>query len=216
MPKVRASCFSVSIDGFAAGPDQDRDHPLGRHGEELHAWHYPTRTFRESVLGLADGAEGIDDEFAALGSEGIGAWIIGRNMFGPVRGPWSAAEWRGWWGEEPPYRVPVFVLTHHPRPALELKGGTIFHFVTSGAEAALAMAKQAAGRGDVRIGGGVATVRSYLEARLIDELHLAVVPVLLGTGESLFAGLDMRALGYEVASYRQGGGALHVIFSRRA
>jgi dihydrofolate reductase len=212
MTKVRVAAFGVSLDGYGAGPDQSLEQPLGRRGEDLHQWVFPTRTFR-AMQGAADeGTTGLDDDFARRGFDNVGAWILGRNMFGPVRGPWPDESWKGWWGETPPYHVPVFVLTHHERPPLEMAGGTIFHFVTDGIEAALGRAREAAGAGrDVRIGGGVATIRQYLEARLIDELHLAIAPVLLGEGESLFDGLDLPALGYRVAEHVASQAATHVV-----
>jgi dihydrofolate reductase len=186
----------MSLDGFGAGSAQDLQHPLGVRGEELMQWFFPTRMFRKTVLHLEGGETGVDNAMAEKGFENLGAWILGRNMFGPVRGPWPDESWKGWWGEEPPYHVPVFVLTHHPRRPLEMKGGTVFHFVTDGIESALAQAKAAAKGRDVRIGGGVATVREYLEARLIDEMHVTVSPVVLGSGEALLANLDLAALGY--------------------
>ena len=213
MPKVRVNSLGVSVDGYAAGPDQGTDNPLGRGGERLHEWFYPTRTFQR-MYGTGEGTTGIDEQFASRGMANLGAWILGRNMFGPVRGPWPDYSWRGWWGEEPPYHCPVFVLTHHERPPLEMKGGTVFHFVTGGIEEALFRAKEAAGERDVRIGGGPATIRQYLEARLIDEMHIAIAPTLLGTGESLFHGLDLPALGYQVAEKVTSEAALHVAFAR--
>ena len=216
MSRLRVQCFGVSLDGFAAGPSQDVNNPLGVRGFEIMEWFFPTRVFRAMHGGADDGETGVDNGFAAAGFENLGAWILGRNMFGPVRGPWPDESWRGWWGEEPPYHVPVFVLTHHPRAPLAMKGGTTFHFVTDGIESALAQAKRAAGGKDVRLGGGTATVRQYLQARLIDEMHLAVRPVLLGAGENLFAGLDLRALGYEVAEQRFGERAMHVKIWREA
>ena len=215
MPKVRVNSFSISLDGFGAGPDQGVENPLGRGGESLHEWFFPTRTFQK-MYGKGEGTTGIDERFAAQGMAGLGAWILGRNMFGPVRGPWPDESWRGWWGEEPPYHCPVFILTHHPRPPLEMEGGTTFHFVTDGIEDALYRAKEAAGSRDVRIGGGASTVRQYLEARLIDEMHIALSPVVLGRGESLFGGLDLLALGYEVTEHLPSENATHVVFSRRS
>ena len=215
MPKVRVNSFSISLDGFGAGPDQGVETPLGRGGESLHEWLFPTRTFQK-MYGKGEGTTGIDERFAAQGMAGLGAWILGRNMFGPVRGPWPDESWRGWWGEEPPYHCPVFILTHHPRPPLEMEGGTTFHFVTDGIEDALYRAKEAAGSRDVRIGGGASTVRQYLEARLIDEMHIALSPVVLGRGESLFGGLDLLALGYEVTEHLPSENATHVVFSRRS
>ena len=195
MSRLRVLCFSVSVDGFGAGPNQDLDHPLGVGGPEAFSWFFHTRTFKE-MHGSGGGETGVDDQLAAKGFENIGAWIMGRNMFGPVRGPWPDDSWHGWWGEEPPYHTPVFVLTHHEKAPLAMKGGTEFRFVTQGIEAALAQAKEAAAGKDVRLGGGVATVRQYLKARLIEDLHLVVSPVLLGQGEHLFTGLDLRSLGY--------------------
>ena len=214
MAKVRVNAFSISVDGYGAGPDQDLDHPLGRGGEALHNWFVPTRSFQR-VYGKEDGTTGVDDDFGAGSMENLGAWIMGRNMFGPMRGPWPDFEWKGWWGDEPPYHCPVFVLTHHARPPLEMAGGTVFQFVTGGIDEALDRAREAAGGKDIRIGGGAATIRQYLEAGLIDELHLAVAPVLLGGGESLFAGLDLPALGYEVRELAAGEKAMHVIIARR-
>jgi len=206
--------FSISIDGFGSGPSQDLEHPLGVRGPELFDWFFHTRTFQR-MYGNEEGETGADEEIAAKGFEGIGAWILGRNMFGPVRGPWPDDSWKGWWGEEPSYHVPVFVLTHHAREPLEMKGGTTFRFVTGGIHSALEQAREAAGGRDVRVGGGVATIRQYLQAGLIDELHLAISPVLLGEGENLFQGLDMHALGYECAEHRPGSRAVaHVILRK--
>ncbi|RHW18571.1 dihydrofolate reductase [Sphingomonas gilva] len=214
MSRVRVNAFSISIDGYAAGPDQSLDHPLGRGGESLHEWFVPTRGFKRAY-GEEGGSTGIDDDFGAPSMENLGAWIMGRNMFGPVRGAWPDFEWKGWWGEEPPYHCPVFVLTHHARPPLEMAGGTVFHFVTGGMHEALDRAREAAGDRDIRIGGGAATVRQYLEAGLIDELHLAIAPLLLGRGEALFAGLDLPALGYAVSRHVAGERAIHVILDRK-
>lgn len=214
MTTLRAHCFSISLDGFGAGPDQSLDAPLGVGGLALHEWAIATRTF-QAMSGKVVGTTGTDDDFVARGFDGIGAWIIGRNMFGPVRGPWPDEDWRGWWGDEPPYHCDVFVLTHHARPTLEMAGGTRFHFVTEGAEAALARAKEAADGRDVRVGGGVATIRQYLEARHVDELHVAVAPVLLGGGEPLFAGLDLPALGLTCSEYVATAGAAHYVLTRR-
>ena len=215
MSKLKVQCFGISVDGYGAGPDQGLDHPLGVRGTELMSWFFPTRVFR-SMQGQQGGETGIDNEMAERGMSGLGAWILGRNMFGPVRGPWPDESWKGWWGDEPPYRTPVFVLTHHPRPALEMKGGTVFHFVTEGIEAAREQALAAAGGRDVRVGGGVATVRQYLQAGLIDEMHLAVRAVLLGRGENLFQGLDLDALGYEVDRLVPGERAAHVFVRKRS
>ncbi len=213
MPKLRVLSFGVSLDGYSAGPDQSLEQPLGVRGPELMAWFFPTKTWRQ-MQGMDGGETGVDDGMASKSFHGIGAWILGRNMFGPVRGPWPDESWQGWWGEEPPYHVPVFVLTHHPRKPLAMKGGTTFHFITDGIEAALAQARAAAGSLDVRIGGGPGTVRQYLRAGLIDELHLALRPVLLGRGEALFAGLDLAALGYGVAEQIAGERATHMIVRR--
>jgi dihydrofolate reductase len=210
MGKVRAAGFSVSIDGFGAGPDQSLEDPLGKGGQALHAWFYPTRTFR-AMLGQEGGTE---DHFARASAEGFGAFIIGRNMFGPSRGEWPDDDWKGWWGEDPPYHAPTFILTHYARAPIVMAGGTTFHFVTEGIEAALAQAKAAAGDLDVKIGGGVSTVRQYLQAGAIDELHLAVSPVLLGRGESLFAGLDLPGLGYRVADSVPTELATHLVVTR--
>ena len=192
MSKLCVRSFAVSLDGFGAGPNQDLQNPLGVNGPELMEWLFHTRVWQE-MHGLPDGETGVDNDIAARGFDGIGAWILGRNMFGPVRGPWPDDSWKGWWGEEPPYHVPVFILTHHPRPPLAMTGGTEFRFITGGIHAALAEARAAADGRDIRLGGGVATVRQYLTAGLVDELHLAVRPVLLGSGEHLLHGLDLRA-----------------------
>jgi dihydrofolate reductase len=214
MSKLRVHGFAVSLDGFGAGTDQSLEHPLGMRGPELMQWFFPTRVFQR-MYGSGDGETGIDNTMAERGFDNMGAWILGRNMFGPVRGPWPDESWRGWWGEEPPYHVPVFVLTHHPRAPLEMAGGTTFHFVTGGIHEALERAMQAAGARDVRLGGGVATVRQYLQAGLVDDLHLAMSPVLLGRGEALFAGIDLDALGYECTRTEAGERATHVFLRRR-
>jgi dihydrofolate reductase len=214
MSKLRVNCFAVSLDGYGAGPNQSEKNPLGENGEELHEWFYPTRTFRSMQRRGADGTTGIDDDFARRGMENLGAWILGRNMFGPIRGPWRDGAWRGWWGPNPPYHVPVFVLTHHARAPLEMEGGTTFHFVTGGIGEALRRAREAAGPQDVRVGGGAETIRQYLERRLVDEMHLAVAPVLLGRGEHLFQGLDLRALGYGVSELVAGEKATHLVLTR--
>lgn len=213
MSRVRVASFSISIDGFGAGPKQDLENPLGIGGHALHKWVFKTRTFQK-MFGGTSGSTGVDDGFAARGFENVGAWILGRNMFGPVRGPWPDESWKGWWGEEPPYHVPVFVLTHHARKPLPMKGGTTFHFVIGGIREALDLARQAAGGRDVRLGGGVDTIRQYLHERLVDELHLAIAPVLLGAGENLFHGLDLAALGYQVSQRVSTEDATHVILSR--
>jgi dihydrofolate reductase len=214
MPKVRVNTFSISLDGYGAGPRQDRENPLGSGGEALHEWILPTRTFRQ-MQREEGGATGVDDDFAARGMAGIGAWILGRNMFGPIRGPWPDDGWRGWWGDSPPYHTPVFVLTNHARPPLTMKGGTVFHFVTDGIHAALERAVAAAGELDIRLGGGVSTIRQYLRARLIDEMHLAIAPVLLGAGEHLLAGIDLPALGYACTEHVPTTSATHVVLTKR-
>jgi dihydrofolate reductase len=193
MSKLKVAAFSVSLDGYGAGPDQSIENPLGRRGEELHEWIFPTRMFQK-MMGKEDGTQGADNDFADRSFENIGAWIMGRNMFGPIRGPWQDNEWKGWWGDNPPYHVPVFVLTNHARESVSMKGGTVFHFVTGGIESALERAVKAANGKDVRIGGGTSTIRQYLQAGYIDEMHLAFAPVLLGSGEHLFAGIDLPAL----------------------
>src|SRR6266480_1504481 len=203
MSKLRVHNFAISLDGYGAGPRQGLKDPLGVGGEELHGWYIGTRAFRE-INGKTGGTTGPDNDFAKRFGEGIGAYIMGRNMFGPVRGPWTDDQWRGWWGENPPYHVPVFVLTHHARAPITMKGGTVFHFVTDGIHSALDQARDAAGGRDVRLGGGVSTVRQYLRAGLIDELNLAISPVLLGTGEHLLNGIDLRALGYECVDHVAG------------
>lgn len=215
MTRVRVASFSVSLDGYGAGPEQSLDNPLGIGGPALHAWVFPTRTFQRLLFGKDTGTTGVDDDFAARGFANIGAWILGRNMFGPVRGPWPDLNWRGWWGENPPYHVPVFVLTHHARPPLEMQGGTTFHFVTGGIHEALARAREAAEGRDLRIGGGPATIRQYLREGLIDELHLAIAPVVLGTGEPLFADLNLRALGYACVQSVASEKATHVVLEHQ-
>ncbi len=214
MSRLRVQSFAVSLDGFAAGPAQDLQNPLGVRGPELMEWFFTTRAWR-AMHGQADGETGVDHQMAEASLQGIGAWIIGRNMFGPVRGPWPDESWRGWWGDEPPYHVPVFVLTHYPRQSLRMAGGTVFHFVTQGIHEALRQARAAAGAADVRLGGGAATVRQGLAAGLIDELHLAIRPVLLGSGEPLFSGLDLRALGYECTRMVAGERATHAFLHKR-
>jgi len=213
MSRVVVRSFGVSLDGFGAGPNQSLEQPLGERGMELMQWRFPTRSWHK-YIGKEGGETGRDEQVEALGFDKLGAWILGRNMFGPVRGPWPNEEWRGWWGEEPPYHVPTFVLTHHARAPLVMQGGTTFHFVTGGIHEALERARDAAAGKDIRVGGGAATVRQYVQARLLDELHLAVSPVLLGSGEALFAGLDWSALGYEVAETIFGERATHVFVRR--
>jgi dihydrofolate reductase len=215
MSKLRVQCFSLSLDGYGAGPDQSLENPLGVGGMGLHQWVFPTRTLQKILFGKAGGTTGIDDDFVARGFANLGAWILGRNMFGPIRGPWPDETWKGWWGDEPPYHCPVFVLTHHARAPIEMQGGTTFHFVTDGIEAALRRATAAAGGKDVRLGGGVATIRQYLRAGLVDEMHLAISPVLLGSGEHLLAGIDMPKLGYECSEHVPTANATHVVLRKR-
>lgn len=209
MSKVTVSAFSLSLDGFGAGPDQSLNNPLGVNGMDLHGWAFKTCTFR-TMFGQDGGDAGLDDQFAMRSFENIGAWILGRNMFGPVRGEWPDETWKGWWGDNPPYHVPTFVLTHYPRARLVMAGGTTFHFVTDGIESALRQALDAANGKNIRIGGGVSTIQQYLRARLIDEMHLAVSPVFLGAGEHFFAGLDLRTLGYACAEYVSTPSAIHL------
>jgi len=213
MTKLRVDCFSVSIDGYGAGPDQALEHPMGLGGMALHEWVFPTRFF-QAMIGKDGGSTGIDEDFAARGMAGIGAWILGRNMFGPIRGSWTDDAWKGWWGDNPPYHTPVFVLTHHVRPPIEMEGGTTFHFVTDGIHAALERAREAAGTRDVRVGGGTATIRQYLEAGLIDSMHLVISPVLLGAGENLLAGLDLAQLGYRCSEHVSSEAAMHVVLTK--
>ncbi len=212
--KLVVRCFGVSIDGYGAGTSQDVDNPMGIGGMALHEWVFPTRTFQKMLFGKDGGTTGPDDDFAVRGFDNIGAWILGRNMFGPVRGPWPDDSWKGWWGDEPPYHCDVFVLTHHARAPIEMKGGTVFHFVTDGIESALRQARTSAGNKDVRLGGGVATIREYLNARLVDELHLAIAPALLGSGESLFANVDLVRLGYKRSEHIATAKATHVVFTK--
>jgi dihydrofolate reductase len=213
---VRVLSFGVSVDGYGAGPRQDLQNPLGVGGPAIFQWFFPTRVFQKMHGGdNADGETGVDNRMAERGFDNIGAWILGRNMFGPVRGPWPDESWRGWWGDEPPYHVPTFVLTHHARAPLAMQGGTEFRFVTDGIHSALEQARAAAGGKDVRIGGGVSTVRQYLQAGLIDELHLALSPVLVGQGENLWQGLDAAALGYECVESIAGERATHLLLRRK-
>jgi dihydrofolate reductase len=213
MPKVKVGGFGVSLDGFSAGIDQSLEHPLGLRGDEVFQWFFLTRTFRQMV-GQDDGDTGPDDSFARRSMEGFGAFILGRNMFGPVRGEWPDDQWNGWWGDNPPYHAPTFVLTHYPRPPIEMQGGTTFHFVTEGIEDALRRAREAAREKDVKIGGGVATVKQYVAAGHVDEIHLAVAPVVLGEGESFYSGLDLRALGYRTVEHVATDRATHVVLSK--
>jgi dihydrofolate reductase len=219
MPKVKVAAFSISLDGYGAGPRQDINNPLGVRGTELHTWFFHTEVFNRmtghtKLIGESDEGRGIDNDMALRSFENVGAWILGRNMFGPVRGPWPDDSWKGWWGDEPPYHVPVFILTHHGRAPLEMKGGTTFYFVTDGPESALQQARAAAQGKDVRIGGGVATIRQYLAAGQIDEMHLALSPVFLGEGENLFAGMNLHQLGFKIVRTVAGENATHMFFKR--
>jgi len=214
MSKVRVAAIGVSIDGFAAGPDQSLENPLGVRGPELMGWFFPTKVFNEKILGKGGGTTGPDNQFAERSFQNVGAWILGRNMFGPVRGPWPDESWKGWWGTNPPYHVPTFVLTHHARPPLVMEGGTTFFFVTDGIQSALTQAQKAAGGKDVRIGGGVSTIRQYLKAGLVDEMHLALRPVLMGKGENLFSGLDLHELGFKCVERVATEEATHVVLKK--
>ena len=214
MSKLRVLCFSLSIDGFAAGPEQSLENPIGIGGLDIHEWLFPTATLQRMLYGKETGTTGIDNDFAARGVQNIGGWILGRNMFGPVRGPWPDEQWKGWWGENPPFHTSVFVLTHHARTPIVMAGGTTFHFVTEGIHAALDRAGAAAGGMDVRLGGGVATIQQYLRAGLVDELHLAIAPVLLGSGESLFSGINLRSLGYQCVEHVATEKATHVVLRK--
>ena len=214
MSKVRVSSFSISIDGFGAGARQDLQNPLGVRGPEMFSWFFQTDVWKK-MQGESGGGQGVDNQMAERAFENVGAWILGRNMFGPVRGPWPDESWKGWWGDEPPYHVPVFVLTHHVRKPLAMQGGTTFYFVTDGAESALKRAREAAAGKDVRIGGGVSTIRQYLVARQIDEMHLAMSPMLMGEGEHLFAGINLQQLGFRVAQSVAGENATHILIEKR-
>jgi dihydrofolate reductase len=214
MSQVRVASFSISIDGYGAGPGQDINNPLGVGGAALHHWAFPTRTLQQTLFGAEGGTTGVDDDFIARGFKNVGAWILGRNMFSPTRGPWPDLSWQGWWGDNPPYHTPVFVLTQYARPSIEMDGGTTFHFITGGILAALEQARDAAGGLDVRIGGGAHTIQQYLHAGLIDEMHLAIAPVLLGGGESLLQGVDLLALGFECVQFVPSEMATHVVLSR--
>jgi dihydrofolate reductase len=213
MSKVRVAAFSLSVDGFGAGPEQSLNDPLGKRGMELHSWFFRTRTFQQ-MFGKEEGSTDVDDDYAARGMANFGAFILGRNMFGPIRGEWPDDSWKGWWGNNPPYHTPTYILTHYPRPSIEMEGGTTFHFVTGGIEAALAQAKAAAGGRDVKIGGGVSTVRQYLSAGLIDEVHFAISPVVLGKGEAMFQGIDLPALGFRVSEHVATAHATHVVLTK--
>ena len=211
MTRVRVESFTISLDGYGAGPNQDINNPLGIGGTDLHQWLIPTRTFQKALFGKDGGTTGTDENFAARGFLNVGAWILGRNMFGPIRGPWPDMNWRGWWGDNPPYHFPVFILTHHARPPIAMEGNTTFHFITGGIHEALDRAREAAAGKDVRIGGGPSTIQQYLREGLIDELHIAITPVLLGSGERLFKGVDLRTLRYECVEFAASEKATHVV-----
>ena len=215
MTRVRVESFTISLDGYGAGPKQDVSNPLGIGGTGLHEWLFPTRTLQRTLFGKDGGTTGIDEDFASRGLRNVGSWILGRNMFGPIRGPWPDMNWRGWWGDNPPYHVPVFILTHHARPPIAMEGDTTFHFITGGIHEALDRAREAAAGRDVQIGGGPNTIQQYLRAGLIDELHIAIAPVLLGRGERLFEGVDMRTLGYECVETTASKKATHVVLRRQ-
>lgn len=214
MPRLRVHSFGISVDGYGAGPGQDLSNPLGIGGEAVHEWAFATRTFQR-MFGKEGGTTGADDDFAARGFTNIGAWILGRNMFGPVRGPWPDDTWKGWWGDNPPFHTPVFVLSHHPRETITMRGGTTFHFVTGGIRAALQQAAEAAQGQDIRLGGGVATLQQYLRAGLVDEMHLAVAPVFLGAGEHLFGDIDLPGLGFERIEHVPTSAVTHVVLAKR-
>ena len=213
MSKVRVAAFSLSVDGFGAGPEQSLNDPLGKRGMELHSWFFRTRTFQQ-MFGKEEGSTDVDDDYAARGMANFGAFILGRNMFGPIRGEWPDDNWKGWWGNNPPYHTPTYILTHYPRPSIEMEGGTTFHFITGGIEEALVQAKAAAGGRDVKIGGGVSTVRQYLNAGLIDEIHFAISPVVLGKGEAMFEGIDLPTLGFRVSEHVATAHATHIVLTR--
>ena len=214
MSKLRVESYTISIDGFGAGTDQSLENPMGVGGKGLHGWAFATRTFQKNLFGSDKGETGVDDDFAARGFSNVGAWIMGRNMFGPVRGSWGDGSWKGWWGNDPVYHAQVFVLTHHTRAPLVMEGGTTFHFVTEGIHVALERAREAANGKDVRIGGGASTIRQYLQARLIDELHIAISPVLLGAGERIFDGINMAELGYTCTQHLPSKRATHIVLAR--
>jgi dihydrofolate reductase len=214
MPRLIVHGYTISLDGYGAGPDQSLEAPMGTGGEGLHPWLLRTQYFQKTHFGKDDGDTGTDNDIAVQSMQNLGAWIMGRNMFGPVRGPWPDENWKGWWGKNPPYHVPVFVLTHHARPSLEMEGGNVFHFVTGGIKEALERAREAAGARDIRVGGGASTVRQYLQARLVDEMHVAVSPILLGAGEPLLAGLDLPKLGYKCEKSTTGERAVHYSIKR--
>ncbi len=215
MSKVRVAAFSLSVDGFGAGPEQTLNDPVGKRGTELFEWFFPTQAF-QAMFGKEGESEGVDAKYASLANAGFGAFILGRNMFGPIRGEWPDESWKGWWGDNPPYHTPTFILTHHPRASIVMEGGTTFHFVTGGIEEALRQAQAAAGGKDIKIGGGVSTVRQYLQAGLVDEIHFAISPVLLGKGEAMFAGIDLPSLGFRVTACEASERATHIVLTKNA
>jgi dihydrofolate reductase len=214
MQKLRIESFAISIDGFGAGPQQSLENPMGIRGTDLQKWFFPTKTFQLNVMGNSKGTTGIDNDIAAKGFSNIGAWIMGRNMFGPIRGPWEDESWKGWWGDNPPYHFPVFILTNHPRKSIEMKGGTVFHFITEGIHHALEKAFEAAKGKDVRLVGGVNVIRQYLEAKLVDEMHIVLSPVILGSGENLLSNINLISLGYKCTEYKTSENAIHVILKK--
>ena len=214
MSKLKVLCFSISIDGYGAGPNQSLENPMGEGGMALHEWVFPTKSFQSMHGENKGGTTGVDDEFAVKGFENIGSWILGRNMFGPIRGEWKDDDWKGWWGDNPPYHCDVFVLTNHARAPIKMEGGTVFNFVTDGIHSALKQAKTAANGKDVRLGGGVETVRQYIKEKLIDEMHFAVSPIVLGKGENLFSGIDLPSLGYKVIEHKASDAAIHIVIAR--
>lgn len=214
MQKLRVASFSISVDGYGAGPDQSLEKPLGKGGTELHKWYFPTNIFQKNLMGKDGGTTGVDNDFAERGFENIGAWILGRNMFSPIRGPWPDEKWKGWWGDNPPYHVPVYILTNHPRKSIEMEGGTTFHFITDGIRSALEKAFESANGKDVRLGGGVNTIKQYLKEKLIDEMHIVVSPVLLGEGENLFVKINMLSLGYKCTEQVATENATHLIIKK--
>lgn len=214
MSKLRVLCFSTSLDGYGAGPSQSLENPLGIDGRLLHEWAFATKFFQEKLTGKSEGSTGIDNDFVERGFQNIGAWILGRNMFAPIRGPWKDESWKGWWGNNPPYHVPVFIVTHHPRKPIVMEGGTTFYFVTDGIESALRQAKEQAKGKDIRLGGGVSLIKQYFKAKLIDEMHIAVSPVILGSGEHLFSGIDLKMLGYKCVEQVQSGKVTHYVIRR--
>jgi dihydrofolate reductase len=214
MSRVRVHNFSVSLDGFGTGEGQSLEAPFGHAGNRLHEWFFPTRTFRQ-ILGDPGGTTGVDDGFASNWDRNIGAEIMGRNKFGPQRGPWADEEWKGWWGDNPPFHTPVFVLTHHPRPSIEMKGGTTFHFLDASPAEAVKVAQEAAGDLDVRIGGGPSTIREFLAGNLVDYLHVPIVPIVLGRGERLWDGLEDLESRFQIEFVSSPSGVTHLTLSRR-